>query len=1320
MSKRILLILLPAVVAFAVIYAVYLGLKPRLQKWLVGQINRIAADKLPVRIQVQNVDWRLLFPEIELEGIEINSKTRDLIMPPVKIEKAAASLDLFSIFGGRIAISTLILEKPQVSIGLDPYLQRSSKNPDEDLPLREFFQLLRQIPVARFGLSKTDVSLQSDKYKFTVRLRAADLLAINGKDRIHLQMDLNDSSLDFNKVGEVPFRVQGEAMVNAQTLDVSNLKISFLNTLISAKGSLTDLPRIHKKAQGTLEFEVNSDLDRLISYGQSLIHLPITRGRVNASGRIDMNPAQEFSAGFKFTALGLKVDQFAIGDLQFQGSFENKKLQIPQIALTNEAGLVDVKDLEIDFSDDQFRTKAGVSTEQIDLHELLKLLGVGDIPLELFIGTNLDCAGPLKPQLEFRCQGKVIGEQMEVRTGEKYNDTLVLIDEFGAQGEFSVSPRDVRFSAQLQIDQDSGETDGVVSYQHGFKINYSSPSFQLKNLRRLAGLKFEGSTSVRGSTQGHSGGATFSMDLKTRDFAFEDFVTGSPSGRLSYQSGILALTNLEGELPNSKYSANLNVDLRKKRISAAGQLPRLDLTDLFSVFQRMFQLPVEFTGGGKASFQVEGPFSLGQLSYDLDAQINQGILAGESFDQIQLKLKSQSGEMEIQNARLFKGKNSLLVTGQGRPNGQVDLLIRGQGLPIEESENISKIGSQISGLMDIQTALKGFILDPDVAVQGRVYQLIIEEQDFAQSDFSFDISKEQMRGDTNLFGGQLKARFQIPFTETNPFDLNLTADNWNYTTLFALIGGGALLNEYKASLTGTLELVSNKGGLWTSSGKGTIQSLLLQRGSLSLQNRNPMELTMSEGMASLNNFRVEGDRTFFEIRGRQVTKDNLNLRLDGQAHLRLFQIFVPFLEELGGTANIAADFSGPILKPEVLGTANVRGGFAKLKGFPHAFERTTADVQFSQSKILISQLDGSLAGGTFEGDGSVIIEGPRNLPTSIKARLTRVNLNVPDRVRTNGNAEMTFSGNWFPFTLSGTYYVQGGFMDKELTEDSGVNNLKQSSYLPKMILQSAFEPVILDLQILLERPLSIKNSLVEGTVTGNILVRGAPTMPALGGQVVTEKGTKAIFRDKVFDVQNATVRFTGDADINPDLYVSARSRIDEYDINMLIQGNAKNPAIKLSSVPPLNDQDIISLIALGVKSNILERQVQEGNKAKEDTLQGAALGVFTQSGPIKKLQNTTGLQLQISTSYDDTRNVSVQRVTLSKQINEKVRASATQSRASVSSSREFNLQYSLTPNLSAIGRYEDREYNENTGLVDQNRESQSILGIDLEFKREFK
>ena len=329
-----------------------------------------------------------------------------------------------------------------------------------------------------------------------------------------------------------------------------------------------------------------------------------------------------------------------------------------------------------------------------------------------------------------------------------------------------------------------------------------------------------------------------------------------------------------------------------------------------------------------------------------------------------------------------------------------------------------------------------------------------------------------------------------------------------------------------------------------------------------------------------------------------------------------------------------------------------------------------------------------------------------------------VTFNVPDKVRSSGSADLLFSGRWFPFTLSGTYHVTSAMVEKEFTEDGGgVTGVRQSLYLPKLLREGQFEAILLDLQILLSRNIVIKNSLIDGSVTGQLQVKGPPTNPVLLGKINMERRSKIIFKDKVFDVQSGMIDFNDPDEINPNLYISAVSRINEYDITLLAQGPSKNLTIHLNSVPPLSEQDIISLIALGVTSSAMDQNLQSRQQAEQ---LGVEIGGAVLAKPInKQLESTLGLNLAVTSQYDSTRNISVPKITLSRRLSEKMKVSGSRP-VGDTQSYDIKLEYFLNSNITAIGSFETRGSEESTNVQSTQQESQSIFGLDLEFKREFK
>ena len=53
-------------------------------------------------------------------------------------------------------------------------------------------------------------------------------------------------------------------------------------------------------------------------------------------------------------------------------------------------------------------------------------------------------------------------------------------------------------------------------------------------------------------------------------------------------------------------------------------------------------------------------------------------------------------------------------------------------------------------------------------------------------------------------------------------------------------------------------------------------------------------------------------------------------------------------------------------------------------------------------------------------------------------------------------------------------------------------------------------------------------------------------------------------------------------------------------------------------------------------------------------------------------------------------------------------------------STEVKLQYDINQSISAVGSWESREATESNSVNSTQKNSESILGLDLEFKKEFR
>lgn len=167
---------------------------------------------------------------------------------------------------------------------------------------------------------------------------------------------------------------------------------------------------------------------------------------------------------------------------------------------------------------------------------------------------------------------------------------------------------------------------------------------------------------------------------------------------------------------------------------------------------------------------------------------------------------------------------------------------------------------------------------------------------------------------------------------------------------------------------------------------------------------------------------------------------------------------------------------------------------------------------------------------------------------------------------------------------------------------------------------SLFENVALDLHV------KIPDNLV---VRGRKLRPGGPTAAALGdvnitvggdvnirknaggeitlaGTVNTVRGTYQ-FQGRQFDiVRNGTLRFTGDSELNPILDVTASRKIPDTGVEARVRltGTLRSPELTLSSTPPLEESDILSLI-------VFNRPINDLGTGERASLAATAGGIAT-------------------------------------------------------------------------------------------------------------
>ena len=198
---------------------------------------------------------------------------------------------------------------------------------------------------------------------------------------------------------------------------------------------------------------------------------------------------------------------------------------------------------------------------------------------------------------------------------------------------------------------------------------------------------------------------------------------------------------------------------------------------------------------------------------------------------------------------------------------------------------------------------------------------------------------------------------------------------------------------------------------------------------------------------------------------------------------------------------------------------------------------------------------------------------------------------------------------------------------------------------------------------------------VNVTIGGDVRATKKPgDTVRLIGAVNTVRGTYD-FQGRRFDIQrDGRIQFSGSPEINPTLDIVAQRVISGVEAQVHVRGTARKPELTLTSRPPLDEADILSLIIFNQPANALG----EGQQASLAQRAGALASGFVASSLARSIGGALELDVfEIQTAPEDGYGPSV---TLGEQVGERLFFKFRQAFGSQSVS-EFILEYQLAEYL---------------------------------------
>ena len=149
--------------------------------------------------------------------------------------------------------------------------------------------------------------------------------------------------------------------------------------------------------------------------------------------------------------------------------------------------------------------------------------------------------------------------------------------------------------------------------------------------------------------------------------------------------------------------------------------------------------------------------------------------------------------------------------------------------------------------------------------------------------------------------------------------------------------------------------------------------------------------------------------------------------------------------------------------------------------------------------------------------------------------------------------------------------------------------------------------VRLDIHVVSAPQLDFQNSYAKLAGDVDLRVRGTVAQPTVLGHISITEGN-ATFAGTKYELQHGDIYFSNPIRIDPTIDLTATAHVEDYDITIGLTGTASKPSPTFRSEPPLSEQDIFSLLALGRTQE--EQQIYSNMQAQAgvNSTRGRAAG----------------------------------------------------------------------------------------------------------------
>ena len=750
--------------------------------------------------------------------------------------------------------------------------------------------------------------------------------------------------------------------------------------------------------------------------------------------------------------------------------------------------------------------------------------------------------------------------------------------------------------------------------------------------------------------------------------------------------------------------------------SVEAQLSGLPVERLLALVRRTdIRIKGTLSGTAHLSGTLDNP--QGEMSMDLA----HAVVYDESLDSLRARAVYKPQDVDIQQLQIVAGPSHLDLTAhyahpQGAwDSGNFEIRVNEGRIDVARVKYLQSRWPQLGGIVQLSGNGRGQVRSAGPRVLVRDLNADIKANSITARGVKFgDVSlaantsggKLNFALNSNLGDASIHGQGNATLSGDYPMDAQVSFTHLDWKRVHDLLGQGP--SGFEAVADGQIR--AHGPALKSDLMDGSLQVSRLRMntisdgsrsGVVSLQNQGPIVATVDRGMLHIQSAHVVGPQTDLQLSGTApLHGDGLDVEAHGTANLALLRSLSPDIDS-SGSITLAATVRGAMTNPRIAGEIELHNGTLAYADFGNGLANANGKIQFNGNAATVRNLTAESGGGKLTLSGFVALRD--GLRLGLRANASKV------RVRLQPGVSAVADGN---INLTGT--LQNNLL-------SGTVNLDSIRYAPQTDLASILsqaptvletgEPSFLDNMKLDVRIKSLASTTIQSSLADNLnfdadlQLRGTGSHPGMLGRITCNEGHLVLF-GSTYTVDSGTIGFFNVARIEPRLDLNLETQAKGVNVSLRVTGPLDNLQMSYTSDPPLQFQEIVSLLATGATPTsdptLLAKQPAQPPQTFQQMGESALLGRAVADPVAGRLQRVFGVsQLKIDPSFTSGTDTPKATLTLQQRVANNIMFTYVTG-VSDANAQTIRVEWTFNPQWAA------------TAVRDQN----GIVSVNLVYKRQ--